>query len=158
MAKRKQKYTPKAFESGEPKKPISANIYLDMMLSDAWQDLTDSARVIYLYMKSQYYGQKNVSETDFMGEKTEYEQECFYFNRGLLKKFGKTDPTTCKKAIDKLISHGFIEVAYNGKQNTTKSIYRFSAKWQVWEPTAEEKQKKAEKKTMLRKNLESKNK
>ena len=158
MGKRKQQYRPKDFESAEPNKPISANIYLDMMLSDAWQDLTDSARVIYLYMKSQYYGQKKVSENDFMGEKIEYGADCFYFNRGLLKKFGKTDPTTCKKAVDKLISHGFIEIAYKGKQSTTKSIYRFSAKWQEWEPTAEDKQKKAEKKARLKKNLESKSK
>ena len=156
MGKRRQQYRPKDFESTQVSNDTSANLYISMLLSDAWQDLNDSARVIYLYMKSQFYGQKKVADNDYMGEKIEYGQEHFYFNRGLFKKFGKTDPTTCKKAIDKLVSHGFIELVHDGKRTRTNSIYKFSSKWQTWELSQEELQKKKDKKAMLKKNLESK--
>ena len=144
------------YESSQADKDTSANIFISMMLSDAWQDLNDSARVIYLYMKAQRFGQKDVKDNDYMGESVTYGKDCFYFNRGLLKKFGKTDPTTCKKAIDNLISHGFIELVHDGKRTRTNSIYKYSSNWKNWKISQEELQKKNDKRVVLKKNLEQK--
>ena len=58
---RKKKYVPKAFESGKAG-DVSANIYASMIQSRAWSNLTNNARVLYVYMKLQYYGQKTIPD------------------------------------------------------------------------------------------------
>ena len=133
MAKRKQ-YIPKAFESGEPNKPISANIYLDMLLSDAWIDLPTAAKAQYITMKSQYYGQKAIKLTDeITGQVTELSQEYFYFNRGLARDvFGMKNPNQVSKNTKALIEYGFIEIAVKAKKAPEKDIYKFSSKWQEY--------------------------
>ena len=73
---RKKKYVPKAFESGKAG-DVSANIYASMIQSRAWSNLTNNARVLYVYMKLQYYGQKTIPDR---------EQECFYFNKAMFIK------------------------------------------------------------------------
>lgn len=78
---RKKKYVPKAFESGKAG-DVSANIYASMMQSKAWNNLTNNAKVLYLYMKLQYYGQKTIPDR---------EQECLRNNNnckpeGILKR------------------------------------------------------------------------
>lgn len=118
---RKKKYVPKAFESGKAG-DVSANIYASMMQSKAWSNLTNNARVLYLYMKLQYYGQKTIPDR---------EQECFYFNKRMFTKVYQLYKNVNQFYKDKklLIDNGFIETAENGKTTRTKSIYRFSSKW-----------------------------
>ena len=118
---RKKKYMPKAFESGKAG-DVSANIYASMMQSRAWGNLTNNARVLYLYMKLQYYGQKTIPDR---------EQECFYFNKALFLKTYQLYTNVNQFYKDKklLIDNGFIETVENGKTTRTKSIYRFSSKW-----------------------------
>lgn len=121
MSKRKQ-YIPKAWESVNGNK-LSANIYISMMQSSAWMKLSKNARLLYLYMKAQYYGAKNIPEhpnTDFV------------FNWALVSKTYKlyTNYTGFERDRNMLITNGFIELIENGKNTRTKSIYRFSDKWQ----------------------------
>lgn len=118
---RKKKYVPKAFESGKAG-DVSANIYASMIQSKAWSNLTNNARVLYLYMKLQYYGQKTIPDR---------EQECFYFNKRMFTKVYQLYKNVNQFYKDKklLIDNGFIETVENGKTTRTKSIYRFSSKW-----------------------------
>lgn len=118
---RKKKYVPKTFESSKSG-DVSANIYASMMQSRAWGNLTNNARVLYLYMKLQYYGQKTIPDR---------EQECFYFNKALFLKIYQlyTNANQFYKDKKLLIDNGFIEIVENGKTTRTKSIYRFSSKW-----------------------------
>ena len=134
MGKRKQQYRPKDFESAEPNKPISANIYLDMLLSDAWKDLPTAAKELYIAMKSQYYGQKPIKLTDeITGEVTELPQEYFYFNRGLARDvFGMKNPNQVSKNTKALIQYGFIEIAVKAKKAPQKDIYKLSSKWREY--------------------------
>lgn len=120
MAKKK-KYIPKTFESKKP--DVSASIYCSMIQSKAWENLTNNARVLYLYMKLQYYGQKAIPDR---------EQEYFYFNKGMWKTTYKlyTNQNQFYKDRNLLIENGFIEIEQNGKNTRTKTIYRFSDKWQ----------------------------
>ena len=65
---RKSKYVPKAFESIGGNN-LSAIIYVSMLQSKAWMQLSKNARLLYLYMKAQYYGARNLPErpnTDFV--------------------------------------------------------------------------------------------
>ncbi len=121
MAKRKQ-YIPKPWESVGGNK-LSANIYASMIQSKAWMQLSKNARLLYVYMKLQYYGAKNLvdhPETDFV------------FNWALASKtYGLyTNYKQFQNDKNMLITNGFIELIENGKNTRTKSIYRFSDKWQ----------------------------
>ena len=121
MARRKQ-YIPKSWESVGGNR-LSANIYASMIQSKAWMQLSKNARLLYVYMKMQYYGAKNLvdhPETDFV------------FNWALASKTYKlySNYARFKSDRDMLIKYGFIEVIENGKNTRTKSIYRFSDKWQ----------------------------
>ena len=118
---RKKKYVPKAFESSKAG-DVSANIYASMMQSKAWSNLTNNARVLYMFMKLQYYGQKTIPDR---------EQECFYFNKAMFMKTYQLYTNTNQFYKDRklLIENGFIETVENGKTTRTKSIYRLSSKW-----------------------------
>lgn len=120
MARRK-KYVPKAFESKKAG-DVSANIYASMIQSRAWANLTNNARVLYLYMKLQYYGQRNIPNR---------EQECFYFNKAMFTKTYQLYKNVNQFYRDRqmLIDNGFIETVENGRTTRTKSIYRLSSKW-----------------------------
>lgn len=124
MKGRKQKYVPKPFESVAGKS-LSANIYASMIQSKAWEHLTNNARVLYLYMKLQYYGAKSVPD---------HSEDCFYFNTGLIKKTYRlyTNMAQFRRDRDQLIDKGFITVVESGKNTRTKAIYQFSDKWQEW--------------------------
>ncbi len=121
MARRKQ-YIPKPWESVGGNR-LSANIYASMIQSKAWMQLSKNARLLYVYMKLQYYGAKNLAdhpETDFV------------FNWALASKtYGLyTNYKQFQNDKNMLITNGFIELIENGKNTRTKSIYRFSDKWQ----------------------------
>lgn len=122
MSRRKQ-YIPKAWESINGSR-LSANIYVSMMQSNAWMQLSKNARLLYLYMKAQYYGAKNLSDrpaTDFV------------FNWALVSKTYKlyTNYQRFENDRNMLIEKGFIDLVENGKNTRTKSIYRFSDRWQA---------------------------
>ena len=121
MARRKQ-YIPKPWESVGGNR-LSANIYASMIQSKAWMQLSKNARLLYVYMKLQYYGAKNLAdhpETDFV------------FNWALASKtYGLyTNYKQFQNDKNMLITNGFIELIESGKNTRTKSIYRFSDKWQ----------------------------
>ena len=122
MGRRKTKYVPKSWESVGGNM-LSANIYVTMLQSKAWMQLSKNAQVLYLYMKAQYYGAKNLPEhpsTDFV------------FNWALASKTYKlyTNAEQFKKDKDMLIEYGFIDLVENGKNTRTKNIYRYSDRWQ----------------------------
>ena len=65
----KKKYKPKSFESTGTSSDVSANIYKSMIMSDAWNDLTNQ-RLLYVYCKSCYYGQKDAYKKSFARRST----------------------------------------------------------------------------------------
>lgn len=127
---KKKPYQKKSFESVGNSNDISANIYMSMILSEAWQDLSPKQQQVYLYCKLQFYGQsgrRGVDATD---------NSKFYFNRSLwqdtYKLYGKGSEGRFYKDITALIEHGFIRCIETGQVSRTKSIYQFSDKWKVW--------------------------
>ena len=122
---RRKAYVPKSFESieGAPGSRVFASIYIPMMQSKAWANLKNGARVLYLYMKAQYRGQKNLAD---------HPEIDFEFSQGLAKNVYHlyTNMEQFRKDRDSLIENGFIEVVENGRFTRTRNIYRFSDKWQ----------------------------
>lgn len=122
MSKR-NKYQKKPFESSGISSDTSANIFQSMLVSAAWKTLTDRQRTLYLYMKAQYYHQKKHPENN---------PEMFYFNRALYQDvYGLyPSPKQFVRDRDALIEKGFIVVIEDGSYTRTKTIYKYSDKWQ----------------------------
>ena len=116
----KSKWKPLNFETIGDKK-LSAVIYASMIQSQAWQKLSNNARVLYLYMKLQYFGVKQE-------EKPRGQADLFYFNKAMATKtYGLyTNMAQFRKDRDMLVQYGFIDEIEKGKNTRTKSIYRFS--------------------------------
>lgn len=72
MAKKK-KYQKKDFESTGESYDVSANIYLSMIKSEAWEALTKNQKLLYVYLNLQYYSQKRKPNKD--------NKATFYFNQ-----------------------------------------------------------------------------
>lgn len=127
------KYTPKSFESLGNSNDTSANIYMSMLLSPAWQSLTKNAQVLYLYCKAQYYAEKRKPKSKIRQLNETQQKMCFTMNKSKwldLYHIYKSDNGQFNKDMKMLIDYGFIEIVESGKTSRTKSIYMFSSKWQ----------------------------
>lgn len=89
MANKKyRRYIPKPFESMQTSSDVSANIYVSMLISDAWKALTDGAKCLYIYCKAQYYAEKKKPkpQTNNPIKLTEDEQNrCFTMSKSKWK-------------------------------------------------------------------------
>ena len=146
MAKRK-KFKARTFESrgqvfidpdGRQRKDTSASIFESMLLSEAWKDLTDKQRVLYLVCKAQYYGHRKPRQ-DY-DEESMQGDDCFYLSWHQVGKQGnayqlysKENSARFYKDMDRLVENGLIEKVMSGKSHKVKSVYRFSDKWRTWE-------------------------
>lgn len=123
--KNKGVYERKSYETKKPGtnsgEPFAA-IYSSMLGSEAWGQLTNNARVLYIYMKMQLFG----------GKRDGLEEGQFYFNRSTYTKTYSlySNPNQFYKDRDLLVKYGFIEIVESGKNTRTKAIYCFSDKWQ----------------------------
>ena len=133
---RKKKYIPKSFESDSRSNDTSANIYDSMLESVAFMDLTKSQRLLYLYMKKQYYGKRKPCK-DYPDEQQFQGDDLFYFPLGQAeqyKLYSRSNRGQFYSDIAALEAHGFIRTVSNGKFTKTKSIYQYSGDWKLWKP------------------------
>lgn len=154
MGKKKEssKYKRKSYETRKPGEPTGepyAAIYASMIGSQAWEALTNNAKVLYLYMKLQLFGNK----------KDHLPEGQFYFNRATYSKTYNLYKNQTQFYVDKdlLIKYGFIDEIENGKTTRTKSIYQFSDRWQsidIFEIEKELAEQKKSKRTIQQKNVE----
>lgn len=134
MGRRKDRYVPKSFESSiNSKNDIFASIYLSMIKSDKWKNLSKNQQLLYVYCKFQYYGEKNCPKP-MVKKLTEEEYAlCFTMNKSKWCKaynlYKEGNQAMFYKDMDALISNGFIELVECGKTSRTKNIYKFSNKW-----------------------------
>lgn len=123
--KKRPPYQKKSFESTGVSSDTSANIYMSMLMSPAWAQLSAQQKTLYLYCKAQYYGEKQKPEDDAL---------CFTMNQskwcGLYKLYQKSNASGFYRDISKLIEFGFIRCVSCGSTTRTKSVYGFSDMWQ----------------------------
>lgn len=142
---KKASYKPKAFETagiarrnGKDCKDTSANIFESMTFSEAWKDLTDRQRVLYLVCKLQYYGHRK-PRVDYPDAENLRGDDLFYLNWHTVSEDGKCyqmykgkSHSSFYKDMNALIEHGFIDREISGKSHKQKSIYRYSSRWRTW--------------------------
>lgn len=134
MASRRRKYKPKSFESTGRSNDTSANIYESMLQSDAYKHLTKNQRLLYMYMKSQYYGKRKPGK-DFPDVEQLQGDELFYFNLSLAESYGlytKNNHKALYNDIRALERHGFIKTIINGAATKTRSVYQLIGDWKFW--------------------------
>lgn len=132
MSKKKERYFPKTFESTGKSGDTSANVYVSMLLSRKWKELTKNAQVLYLYCKAQYYAEKKKPTPKIKILTDDERRQCFTMNRSKWQdvyEIYASDNGQFYKDMSLLVEKGFIQVVESGKTTRTKSIYRFSDKW-----------------------------
>lgn len=134
---RKKPYVPKNYESAKGAGDTSANIYKSMQNHTAWKDLSPTQKVLYLACKAEYYG-KSRHDLDSFEEEYRSDQAVFTFSRskwlkGIIGSYELySNLNSFYKDMDNLILHGFIDCVICGRSTRTKSLYRFSSRWQLW--------------------------
>ena len=125
MSSRKKPYQKKAFESTGASNDTSANVYMSMLLSNAWRALSAQQQRLYVYCKAQYYAEKHKPDGDSL---------CFTMNQSkwadLYGLYERSNAKGFYRDMTALIEHGFITCVSCGSTTRTKSIYRFSDMWQ----------------------------
>jgi len=125
---KKKAYEKKKFESSGASSDTSANIYMSMLMSAAWRELTARQIVLYLFCKAQYYAEKKKPAKD--------NQLSFTMNQAkwcdLYGLYPKTHMDKFYRDMGALISFGFIRCIECGANTRTKSIYEYSSKWQKY--------------------------
>lgn len=144
MSKRGRKYKAKSFESAgcylpSGRKDSSANIYETMLMSDAWHDLTDKQKALYVVCKSQYYGHRKPRQ-DYSEDYLQAD-ECFYLQWHSVNQQGEqyrmySDGNSKRfyRDMQALEAHGFIKKLLSGRSHKIKSVYKFDSKWIEWRP------------------------
>ena len=134
MSKQKIKYKPKKFESTGISSDTSANIYMSMLMSDAWQSLTKNQQILYVYCKAQYYAEKRKPKPKLVELDAEQLSLCFTMNKSkwcnLYKIYKNGSQSSFVKDMKALVDSGFIDIVESGKNTRTKNIYRLSSEWQ----------------------------
>lgn len=131
---RKNKYKPKAFESDGRPNDTSANIYESMLESPAFMSLSKNQKLLYCYMKKQYYGARKPGR-DYPDLPELQRDDLFYFNMALAVKYGiysRSNDKQFYRDIAVIEERGFIKTVSSGKATRTKSIYKFTRDWQDW--------------------------
>lgn len=127
-----RKYEKKPYESTGISSDTSANIYMSMMLSPAWQDLTGNQKALYITCKAQLYAMKERERfaagiklpEQFTMNQSKWEKMYHLYKRGNYGQFYKD--------MDALVAHGFIDCVQCGANTRTKSVYQYSDRWQKW--------------------------
>ena len=126
-SRKKKPYEKKRFESTGTSSDTSANIYMSMLLSPAWLELTANQQRLYLYCKAQYYAEKNKHNSDPITFTMNRSKWCL-----LYKLYSDTNRDGFYRDRDALIERGFIRVVVGGQNTRTKTIYAFWDMWQKW--------------------------
>ncbi|MDL2232248.1 hypothetical protein LJC63_01540 [Ruminococcaceae bacterium OttesenSCG-928-L11] len=124
MGRRKKEYTKQSYESTGISWDTSANIYISMLQSKAWAELTAKQQVLYLYCKAQRYAEKKKPSGDLS----------FTMNRSkwcdLYGLYTVANNRMFYRDMAALIGRGFIICLECGAITRTKSVYAFSDMWQ----------------------------
>jgi hypothetical protein len=125
---RKKTYIKRKFESTGESSDTSANIYMSMLMSEAWRELSAKQQQLYLYCKAQYYAEKkkpiNDNNTSFTMNQSKWHE--LY---GLYSLYNKT---SFYRDMTALIEKGFVRCLQCGAIMREKTIYEFSDKWQLY--------------------------
>ena len=105
---------------------VFAALYASMLQHPKWIKLSDKQKNLYTYMKLQKYGGNNNRPDGAFND-------TFYFNWGLASRtyqLYQKNKQGFYADIKALVDAGFIDRIENGRTTRTKSIYKYSDRWQ----------------------------
>ncbi len=121
---KKQQYTKKLYESDCSRSDTFSAIYMSMMMSPAWKDLSAQQKVLYLACKAQVYAEKQKPDGNDLQFTMNQSKWC-----NLYHLYEKSNAKGFYRDMTALIEHGFIVCVQCGAITRTKSVYQFSSKW-----------------------------
>ena len=92
--------------------PPFVPIFRDVLWSDSWLDLSNGAKLVYIYIKSEYKGENNGKMT---------------MPYSMLSKIMSTD--TIKRKFNELIDKGWIEKTHSGGLYHNSNRYKLTLKY-----------------------------
>lgn len=143
MSKNKQfkKYQPQPFEStglgkyrdvnGTERVDTFARLYSSMLFSKIFMNMTERQKLLYLYIKSGFYGSRKPSK-DYRENELFQGEEFIYFPWAEAQKTGLYKASMSGnfyRDLRVLIDNGFIERIASGKLAHKKTVYKFSSEW-----------------------------
>lgn len=138
MGRKKQPYQKKSFESTGVSSDTSANIYMSMLLSPAWKELTAQQKTLYLYCKAQFYGEKRRGEfvKVWPSLKDQPLDMLFTMNKSkwcsLYGLYSDNNQGGFIRDMTALIEKGFVSCAACGAEGRKKTVYQYSSMWQKY--------------------------
>lgn len=144
MKRKKEVYHPKSFEStqgrtgtrfkdnqGFSRIETTANIFESMLTHPKFIALKPRLKVLYLYLKAQYYG-KHKPQDDYKDLNLFQGGEYFYFNWAVALGYGLYKESMRRdfyRDMQELERNGFIKKVSSGQTHKKKNIYKFSDEW-----------------------------
>ena len=125
MPKSRPKYKKKLFESDLSSSDVSANLYMSMIMSPAWRDLTPQQKVLYVCCKLQQYAEKRKPDDDPAAFTMNKSKWCKAYQL-----YTEANHRGFYRDMAALIAHGFVVCVRSGKSTRTKSVYKLSPMWQ----------------------------
>lgn len=101
-----------------------AQLYLSLMLSEAFKSLNKSEQMLLVYMIAETYNKKLTDQN--LGV------DAFYFNRAIQEKWNTSTGTRFIKHRNKLMDRGFIRFIENNHHRGQKNIYELCEGWKTW--------------------------
>jgi len=135
---RRKPYQKKEFESSGVSSDTSANIFASMMTSDAWMTLTASQKLLYVYCKAQYFGEKRKPKLleGVSGLEDKSPDLIFTMNKakwcGLYGLYKGNNDKGFIRDMSALIDKGFVRCLIDGAVNRTRSVYEYSSMWRKY--------------------------
>jgi hypothetical protein len=124
----KPRYIKPSYASTGGSKDTSAPIFMSMLMSAAWLDLTKSQQILYIYCAEQVYGEKRIA-VDGQPNAVTFTMNRYKWNT-LYKLYSDGNAARFYADRDALIEHGFIRVAQSIAKE--KTVYALIDKWQRW--------------------------
>ena len=107
-------------------------LYDDLLDSPAFHDLSPKQKVLLIYCIRESHG---AAMRENAPEGGKGDERMFYMNRALRIHHGlyaESDTRGFRRDMSALISHGFVDCLRSGYERRERSIFRLSARWNIW--------------------------
>ena len=130
MGKKKRKDIPSPLTNR--KNDIHARIFQGMLESDAWQNLTPSAKNIYVLCSVQLYDDNAKRYLKILADEQgiDYNHSTtFVLPSSALTRYGYKNSNNAYRYLKELCDAGFIDVVIQNRHRKKGNVYRFSEMW-----------------------------
>jgi len=125
---RKRKQGVKLWQRRAGGKTGFAQLYYDLLDSDAFHDLTARQKMLYVYSVRESHGRAAAENGA--------DERLFYMNKALRSERHHLYATSDKRGFERdmaaLIEHGLVDCVISGYKNRERNLYRLSARWHNW--------------------------